>query len=112
MALHPGEAQRLVIRAGQVASAPLVSFAYARGAISGAQVDVLLEARGSAPAPFAAAERELVALALDTPVVRQLRRKLDYWLESVDPLELARGREMVHDLRSLTLRRDGEMVRI
>ncbi|MGH8926118.1 MAG: hypothetical protein ACRDWA_16015 [Acidimicrobiia bacterium] len=49
MALHPGEAQRLVIRAGQVASAPLVSFAYARGALSSSGGNSTTGSRASTP---------------------------------------------------------------
>jgi Domain of unknown function (DUF222)/HNH endonuclease len=112
MSLHPGEAQRLVARSNGLANAPLIGFAYARGAISGAQVDVLLEARSIAPEAFAESEQDLVALALDTPLTRDLRRRLDYWLDSVASDDLADDRCLVRELRALTLRRDGEMMRI
>src|SRR3990172_10725222 len=60
MSLHPGEAQRLVARANGLADTPLVALAYARGAISGAQVDTLLETRSTAFEAFDAAEGDLV----------------------------------------------------
>jgi hypothetical protein len=112
MSLHPGEAQRLVARANGLADTPLVALAYARGAISGAQVDTLLETRSTAVEAFDAAEGYLVELALDTPLVRDLRKKLDYWLDQVATIDLGADRNLVRDLRSLTLRRDGDMVRI
>ena len=112
MSLHPGEAQRLVARANGLADTPLVALAYARGAISGAQVDILLETRSTAFEAFDAAEGYLVELALDTPLVRDLRKKLDYWLDQVATIDLGADRNLVRDLRSLTLRRDGDMVRI
>ena len=67
MSLHPGEAQRLVARANGLAEAPAVSLAFEQGLISGAQVDVLMEARWRAPEEFIEAESELVGLALDRP---------------------------------------------
>ena len=112
MSLHPGEAQRLVARSNGLANTPLVALAYARGAISGAQVDVLLEARSMALDAFTAAEGHLVELAMDTPLVRDLRKSLDYWLDQVAANDLGAERNLVRELRSLTLRRDGEMIRI
>ncbi|HLF62030.1 MAG TPA: DUF222 domain-containing protein [Acidimicrobiia bacterium] len=112
MSLHPGEAQRLVARANGLANTPLVALAYARGAISGAQVDVLLETRSTALEAFTEAEGFLVEIALDTPLVRDLRKHLDYWLDRVAPIDLGMDRNLVRDLRSLTLRRDGDMMRI
>lgn len=112
MSLHPGEAQRLVARANGLSHAPLVTRVFEQGMISGAQVDVLLEARFTAPEPFEAAEDELVDLALATPLVRDLRKRLDYWLDQVAADDLADNRTLVRDLRSLTLRRDGDMIRI
>ena len=112
MSLHPGEALRLVTRANGLSTSPLISLAYARGAISGAQVDILLETKHRARDPFASAEGELVTLALDTPLVRDLKNRLDYWLDQVDADELAGQRLLVRELRSLTLRREGEMIRI
>ena len=79
------EAQRLVARANGLAKAPLVAFAHARGAVSGAQVDVLLEARAVSGEAFADAESRLVELALDTPLIRDLRKQLDYWLDEWQP---------------------------
>ncbi len=112
MSLHPGEAQRLVVRANGLANAPLVALAYARGAISGAQVDVLLEAKFIAGEAFTEGEGELVTLAMDIPLVRDLKKHLEYWLEHVAPVDLGSERNLIRDLRSLTLRRDGEMIRI
>ena len=112
MSLHPGEAQRLVVRANGLANTPLVALAYARGAISGAQVDVLLEAKFIAGEAFTEVEGELVTLAMDTPLVRDLKKHLEYWLEQVAPVDLGSERNLIRDLRSLTLRRDGEMIRI
>jgi hypothetical protein len=110
MSLHPGEAQRLVSRANGLAHTPLVAMVYENGALSGAQVDVLLEARGTAPEAFAGAEDHLVAIALDTPLIRDLRKRLDYWLDQVATDDLGDQRNLVRDVRSLTLRRDGEMM--
>jgi hypothetical protein len=112
MSMHPGEAARMVFRSRQLDSAPLVAFAFARGAITGAQVDVLLEAQGAAAEAFAAAEAELVEMALDVPLTTELKRRLDYWIEKVNPDGLPACREVVRHLRSLNLRRDGEMMRI
>jgi Domain of unknown function (DUF222)/HNH endonuclease len=112
MSLHPGEAHRLVTRGNGLAQAPLVALAYESGSLSGAQVDVLLEARWTAPEAFSEAEGRLVTLALDTPLVRDLRKHLDYWLDQVAADDLGADRNLVRDLRSLTLRRDGEMMRI
>jgi len=112
MSLHPGEAHRLVTRANGLVEAPLVCMAYESGSLSGAQVDVLLEARSTAPGPFAEEEGHLVGVAMDTPLVRDLRRLLDYWLDRVAVDDYGSERNVVRDLRSLTLRRDGEMVRI
>jgi hypothetical protein len=112
MSIHPGEAQRLVTRANGLTAAPLVALAFETGALSGAQVDVLLEARNIAPGPFAEAEGHLVTVALDTPLIRDLRKQLDYWLDQVAADDLGAGRNLVRDLRSLTLRREGEMMRI
>jgi hypothetical protein len=86
--------------------------AYESGSLSGAQVDVLLEARWTAPEAFSEAEGRLVTLALDTPLVRDLKKHLDYWLDQVAADDLGAARNLVRDLRSLTLRRDGEMMRI
>jgi hypothetical protein len=113
MSLHPGEAQRMVSRANGLERAPLVALAFERGLISGAQVDALLEARCSAPPEvFAEAEGRLLQLALETPLVRELRKRLDYWLDQVARDDLGADRNLVRDLRSLTLRRDGDMIRI
>jgi len=112
MSLHPGEAQRLVARANGLAHTPLIALAYENGVISGAQVDVLLEARSTAPEAFTEAEGHLVALALDTPLVRDLKKQLDYWLDQVAADDLGADRNLVRDLRSLTLRREGEMIRV
>jgi hypothetical protein len=112
MSLHPGEAQRYVVRANGLAGTPLVALAYARGAITGAQVDVLLEARFLAGDAFHEAEGRLVTLAMDTPLVRDLKKHLEYWLEQVAAVDLGAERNLMRDLRSLTLRRDGEMIRI
>lgn len=112
MSLHPGEAQRLVARANGLAEAPIVSLAFEEGLISGAQVDVLMEARWKAPKEFTKAESELVGLALDTPLVRDLRKCLDYWLDQVARDDLAAGRQLVREARALNLRRDHDMMRI
>ena len=112
MSLHPGEAQRLVARANGLAHTPVVGAAYETGTISGAQVDVLLEARGTAPDAFTGAEAELVALAQTAPLVRDLRKRLDYWLDQVATDDLASQRDQVTDLQSLTLRREGDVIRV
>lgn len=112
MSLHPGEAWRHVTRANGLAQAPLTTFAYASGAISGAQVDVILEAKFVAGDVFSEAEGRLVTLAMDTPLVADLKKHLEYWLEQVAPVDLGSERDLMRDLRSLTLRRDGEMIRI
>ena len=51
-------------------------------------------------------------LAMDTPLVAELRKRLDYWLDQVARDDLGANRNLVRDLRSLRLRRDGEMMRI
>ena len=112
MSLHPGEAQRLVTRANGLTRAPLTAQSYREGSLSGAQVDLLLAALFAAPDAFPEAEAELVALALSTPLVRDLRKQLDYWLDRLATDELASQRDLVRELRSLTLRREGDMVRL
>jgi Domain of unknown function (DUF222)/HNH endonuclease len=112
MSLHPGEAQRLVARANGLIHAPITSLAFARGVISGSQVDVLLETRRAAPEHYDEDEARLVALAMDVPLVRDLKKQLDYWLDQVAPDDLGADRNQVRDLRYLTLRREGEMIRI
>jgi Domain of unknown function (DUF222)/HNH endonuclease len=112
MSLHPGEAQRLVRRASALDAMPLTSLAHDRGALSGAQVDVMVEVRALAPIPFDEAEGRLVELAMDTPLVALLRKRLDYWLDQVARDELNADRNLLRDLRSLRLHRDGDMMRI
>jgi hypothetical protein len=112
MSLHPGEAQRLVRRANALPSMPLTGLAYEQGAISGAQVDVLIEVHAIAPEQFDEAEGDLVGWALEIPLTRDLRRKLDYWLSQVAPEELASDRDHIREVRALNLRREGEMVRV
>jgi Domain of unknown function (DUF222)/HNH endonuclease len=112
MSLHPGEAQRLVTRANGLAESPLAALAFEKGLLSGSQVDVLLETKCRAPERFTEDESELVAIALGTPLIRELRKRLDYWLDRVAKEDLADERNLVHDLRSLNLRRDGDMMRI
>jgi len=112
MSLHPGEAQRLVRRANALPAMPLTSLAYLSGSISGAQVDVLIEIRAIAPGRFDEDEDELVGWALEIPLTRDLRKKLDYWLSRVAAEELASDRDHVREARYLTLRREGEMVRV
>ncbi|MGH8871652.1 MAG: DUF222 domain-containing protein [Acidimicrobiia bacterium] len=112
MSLHPGEAQRLVRRANSLPSMPLTALAYERGAISGAQVDVLAEIRAIAPEQFGEGESQLIGWAMDTPMVPELRKKLDYWLSQVAVENLASDRHHVREARYLTLRREGEMMRI
>jgi hypothetical protein len=112
MSLHPGEALRYVTRANGLTQAPLTAFAYPTGAISGAQVDVILEAKFVAGDAFPEAEGWIVTVAMDTPLVRDLKKQLEYWLEQVAPVDLGSERDLMRDLRSLILRRDGEMIRI
>jgi len=112
MSLHPGEAQRLVRRANALPAMPLTALAYERGAVSGGQVDVLIDIHAIAPEAFAGAEGMLVETAMDTPLVRELRKKLDYWLDQVARDDLASDRNHIREVRSLTLRRDGEMMRL
>ena len=112
MSLHPGEAQRLVARANGLAESALVALAFDQGLISGSQVDVLMEARCRAPEPFIEDEAELVSAALGTPLITELRKRVDYWLDRVARQDLANERQLVRDLQSLSLRRQGEMMRI
>ena len=86
--------------------------AYDQGAVSGAQVDVLAETRAVAPDAYADAEGGLVELAMDTPPIRELRKKLDYWLDQVARSELADERHLVREMRALNLRREQGMMRI
>jgi hypothetical protein len=111
MSLHPGEALRLVSRANGLAGTPLVAMAFDTGAVSGAQVDVLLEVAYRAPSAFIDAEAALVELALDTPSIRDLRKRLDYWLDQMDPDELAASRNVAREIRATYIRRDGDMMR-
>ena len=110
MSLHPGEAQRLVRRAHALVDMHQTALAYRSGSISGAQVDVLIEIRAIAPEQFDETEGELVGWALEIPLTRDLRKKLDYWLSQVAAEELASDRNHVREARYLTLRRDGEMM--
>jgi hypothetical protein len=112
MSLHPGEAHRLVARANGLAEAPVVALAFEQGLISGAQVDVLMEARWRAPEEFSKDEAELVSAALSTPLIQELRKRVDYWLDEVARDELAAGRQLVREARALNLRRDHDMMRI
>jgi hypothetical protein len=112
MSLHPGEAQRLVRRANARPAMPLTTLVYEQGAISGAQVDVLIEVHAIAPEQFKESEWNLVELALGTSPVPELRKKLDYWLDQAAKDDLASDRNHIREMRSLTLRRDGEMMRI
>lgn len=110
--MHSGAALQMVVRANAINSTPLVGLAYAQAAITSPQVDALLHARTIAPEPFAAEEASLVEIALDTPLVSDLRKRLDYWLNSVAEDEQAEDRQMVREARSLTVSRDGEMVTV
>lgn len=112
MSLHPGDAQRLVRRANALPAMPLTTMAHEQGAISGAQVDVLIETRAIAPEQFGHAEGELVQLAMDTPPVTELKKRLDYWLMKAAPEELAADRNRIREASALNLRRDGELMRI
>ena len=112
MSLHPGEAERLVTRANGLAQAPIVSLAFEQGSISGSQVDVLVDAKSRAPERFTEDEAEVVAIAVGTPLIRELRKRLDYWLDQVARDELAVGRQLVREARALTLQRDHDMMRI
>jgi len=112
MSLHPGEAQRLVARGNGLAESPIVALAFDQGLLSGSQVDVLMEARCRAPEPFTKDEAELVSAALGIPLIRELRKRVDYWLDRVAREDLADERQLVRDLQSLSLRREGEMMRI
>jgi hypothetical protein len=111
MSLHPGEALRLVSRANGLAATPLLSLAFDTGMLSGSQVDVLLEAAFRAPDAFAKAEAKLVEMALDTPLIRDLRKRLDYWLDQVAPDDLADDRNLIRESRATYIRRDGDMMR-
>ena len=102
----------MVARANGLAVSPMVALAFDQGLISGSQVDVLMEARCRAPDPFTRDETELVSVALGTPLIRELRKRVDYWLDRVAREDLADERQLVRDLQSLSLRREGEMMRI
>jgi hypothetical protein len=110
--MHSGTALQMVVRANAIDSTPFVGLAYARSAITSPQVDALLHARATAPVPFEAEEPSLVEVALDTPLVSDLRKKLDYWLSSVAADDQAADRQIVREARSLTVSRDGEMVTV
>jgi len=112
MSLHPGDAHRMVTRANGLVDTPLTRHAHEQGTITGAQVDVLLTGQFGAPEALSEAEDDLVALAATTPLVRDLRKQVDYRLDSVKPDDLAFQRHVVRELRAISLRRDGEMVRI
>jgi len=112
MSLHPAEAQRLVRRANALELMPLTSLAYAQGAISGAHVDVLAEAWAVSPDLFTREEGRLVEVAMDTAPVRELRKKLDYWLDQVARDDLADVRHLVRETRALNLRREQDGMRI
>ena len=112
MSLHPGEAQRLVRRATALAEMPLAAMAYDQGAITGAQVDVLAEAWAVSPDAFTSEEGRLVEMAMDTAPVRELRKKLDYWLDRVARDDLADVRHLVRETRALNLRREQDGMRI
>jgi hypothetical protein len=111
-AMHPNAASQMVTRANNLAKAPLVSLAYSQAAITTPQVDALLHASVTAPEPFADEQAGLVEMAMDTPLVEELRKRLNYWMECVAEDEIAWQRSMVREARSLRIRRDGEMVRI
>jgi hypothetical protein len=81
--MHPNTASQMVARANNLTNAPLVALAYSQGAISTPQVDSLLYANETAPVPFSNEEAGLVEMALDTPFVQELRKRLSYWLECV-----------------------------
>ena len=110
--MHPNTASQMVARANNLTNAPLVALAYSQGAISTPQVDSLLYANETAPVPFSNEEAGLVEMALDTPFVQELRKRLSYWLECVAEDAQAQQRAFVREARSLRVRRDGEMVRI
>ena len=112
MSVHPGEAQRLVRRANALAEMPLAAMALDRGAITGAQVDVLAEAMAVSPDAFTREEGRLVEVAMDTAPVRELRKKLDYWLDRVAREDLADVRHLVRETRALNLRREQDGMRI
>jgi len=71
-----------------------------------------MEARCRAPEQFPIDEPELVDIALGTTLIRELRKRVDYWLDRVARDDLADERRTVRDLQSLSLRREGEMMRI
>lgn len=72
----------------------------------------LLHASETAPEPFSEAQAGLVEMAMDTPLVEELRKRLNSWMEYVAEDEIAWQRAMVREARSLRIRRDGDMVRI
>jgi hypothetical protein len=59
----------LVARANGLAESTLTCLAFSQSLISGSQADLLLEARCRAPEQFTRDEAELVAIALDTPLI-------------------------------------------
>ena len=71
-----------------------------------------MEARCRAPEPFIEDEAQLVSAALGTPLITELRKRVDYWLDRVAREDLANERQLVRDLQSLSLRREREMMRI
>lgn len=111
MSLHPGEANRLVARANALSEARLVAEAFESGALTGSKVDLLLDVRSRAPKAFASVEGPLVSVAVAVPFVDELRKILDYWLDLAVPTELAVERDFIRSVRSLVIRRDGELVR-
>ncbi len=109
--IHPNAASQMVARARSLKDAPLVTLTYSRGAITTPQVDALLHASETAHEPFSEDEAGLVEMALDTPLVEDLRKRLNYWLECVAEDDLAWQRANLREARSLRVRRDGDMVR-
>lgn len=103
-------ASQMVARANGLKQTLRVAASYELGEISSAQVDALLQARATAPEPFAAEETGLVETALGTPLVGDLRRTLDYWLKEVAADEQDNQRSIVRDCRSLRVRRDRDMI--
>lgn len=110
--LNPNAARQMVSRANGLEGSPQVSDWYESGQLTSAQVDTLLNARATAPVPFDDDEAELLRMTLETPLINDLRKRLDYWLQGVAEEEQAWDRHVVREARSLRVRRDGEMISI
>ena len=112
MSVHPGEAQRLVGRANALAEMPLAAMAYDRGAVTGAQVDVLAETWAVSPRRIHQGRGKAGGNGHGHRTGPGASKKLDYWLDRVARDDLADVRQLVRETRALNLRREQDGMRI